>query len=143
MKLRKVCVAGTFDRLHRGHEAVLAAAFAAGERVVIALTTDEYVKKFKELKGKGKIKSFKERKQDLERWLKQRNLEKRTEFVPLDDPIGPAPTADFDGLVVTSQNRPNGEKINHLRIARGQRPIKLLDSMNFRATNNEGVSRTL
>ena len=44
---KHVFVAGTFDGLHAGHQAILVRACADGERVTVGLTSDEFVKKIK------------------------------------------------------------------------------------------------
>ena len=105
---RHVVVAGTFDGLHKGHKAVLTRAFEAGERVMIGITSDEYVRKFKTQIPKSKINSkakfqnrleirnldleirgYDERKRILEQWLKANGYQERACIVPLDDPYGP------------------------------------------------------
>ena len=44
-KFRKVAVGGTFDELHKGHRILLNKAFKVGERVLVGLCTDEFVRK--------------------------------------------------------------------------------------------------
>ena len=41
-------VGGTFNSFHRGHEKLLRAAYRTGERVIIGVTSDAYVKSHKE-----------------------------------------------------------------------------------------------
>ena len=42
-----ITVGGTFDVLHKGHWFLLEEAFNVGERVLIGLTTDEFVERMK------------------------------------------------------------------------------------------------
>ncbi|MFZ5845332.1 MAG: pantetheine-phosphate adenylyltransferase [Patescibacteria group bacterium] len=146
---KTVIVAGTFDSLHRGHEAVLKRAFGEGERVTIGLTSDAYVAKFKvkslpagKAGEKFKVKTFQSRKQHLENWLKSQGYFDRARIVPLDDPIGPAVTADFEALIVTSQNRERGEEINRRRKARGLPEVTLIEVPLIAAADGAPISAT-
>jgi cytidyltransferase-like protein len=40
-----IAIAGTFDRLHKGHRFFISQAFNLGKKVIIGLTSDEYVEK--------------------------------------------------------------------------------------------------
>ena len=44
-KYGKVCLGGTFDRIHIGHEKLLKMAFEVGEEVIIGLTSDTKAKR--------------------------------------------------------------------------------------------------
>lgn len=44
-KFHTVAIAGTFDRLHKGHRFFISQAFKFGRKVIIGLTSDKYVKK--------------------------------------------------------------------------------------------------
>ena len=69
-KYTKVCLGGTFDRIHIGHEKLLKIAFEVGEEVIIGLTSDT---KAKRGRGNEKLSSFKNRYTNLETFY-QRNL---------------------------------------------------------------------
>ena len=115
MQFQTVCVAGTFDTLHRGHESLLEAAFLHGKKVTIALTSDIFVKKYKKSTLGITIHSWSDRKRALEAWLNEKKYRDRARIISIDDPIGPSVEADFDALIVTSQNKKQGEAINILR----------------------------
>lgn len=145
-----ICVAGTFDGLHRGHETLLRAAFAHGEHVVIALTSDAFVRQYKRrkeydprtFKPEQMIRSFAARKKDLLDWLTQKNFFDRAEIISLDDPVGPAATADYDALIVTAQNRVTGERINARRVQNGKLPMVLIDVPLVAAEDARAISST-
>jgi len=42
---------GTFDRIHKGHEALLLHAFSIADRVTIGVTSDEFVQQVKKEPG--------------------------------------------------------------------------------------------
>ena len=65
-KYNKVCLGGTFDRIHIGHEKLLKIAFEVGEDVIIGLTSDT---KAKSGRGDEKLSSFKNRYTNLETFL--------------------------------------------------------------------------
>ena len=119
-----VFVAGTFDGLHAGHREFLARAFAEGEKVTIGLTSDAFVKKFKVQSIKCKVNSHEERRAQLVVWLEQQDFLARATIIAIDDPDEPAASMpDLDALVVTSDTRKRGERINELRM--GSTPLPL------------------
>jgi len=97
-KYEKVAVGGTFDKLHRGHKALLSKAFEIGEKVVIGLSSDEFASKM----GKPhKTASYPKRLKELETFLEKNGLTKRAEIVPLNDPYGLTISGkDLDALVL-------------------------------------------
>lgn len=122
MKFASMCVAGTFDGLHKGHEALLFRAFAEGEQVLIGMTSDTYVKAHK----RGAIRKYTARFQDLTRWIETNGFSVRTTIVSIDDPFEPAASdASLDALVVSEDSKGNGEELNRRRIARGLNSLVL------------------
>ncbi len=134
----RVCVAGTFDGLHKGHEAMLMAAFEAGTHVVIAITSDVFVRTYKVREVAG----YAKRLDALVVWLKTRNLIDRSEIISIDDAVGPAATADIDALIVTSQNKHVGEQINALRTKRHIASVVLIDVPLISAQDHQVISST-
>lgn len=120
----RVFVAGTFDRLHKGHDTILTAACNAGEAVTIGLTSDLFVKNFKK---NIPVAPFEERKKALEQWLAAHGYGDKTLIVPIDDPYEPAASlTDIEVLVVTPENKSRGEEVNRIRKEKGLAPLRLL-----------------
>lgn len=114
MQYKTVALGGTFDNFHKGHKAFLAFAFSKGKRVIIGLTTDAFVKQNKSTK---QIASFEKRKESLETYLYQHNLQHRAMILPIDDIYGPAISNDLaiDALIVTTDTKYGAEAINKER----------------------------
>jgi cytidyltransferase-like protein len=148
MKYPVVCVAGTFDGLHKGHEKLLSAAFKNGERVLIGLTTDHFVSTYKThispigpIRPIRPISSFVSRKTALESWLAVQGYS-HYEIFPLEDPIGPAATAAIDALVITSQNGETAKRINVLRKQHGHKPVQFIEVSLVSAQDTKHISST-
>ncbi len=141
---RHVFVAGTFDGLHKGHEAVLARAFIEGERVTVGLTPDEFVRKFKRQRVSGlMIKSFEERKKHLEHWIKEKGWWDKAQIIAIVDQYEPAASdSDVDALIVTHKNRVTGTIINKTREKRGLVPLALVEVPLVSAQDGKPISST-
>lgn len=139
-KLRKVAVGGTFDELHRGHKALLCKAFEVGEKVVIGLSSDEFVAKM----GKPHITaSYAERFRELEFFLEQNGLTERVEIVPLSDSFGLTVSGEgLDGLVVSKETELNASKINGIRANAGLPTLQIVAVKMVPAENCAPISTT-
>ena len=65
-----VILGGTFDHIHRGHEALLRKAFVIGKKVTIGLTSDVYVRNSKISNSNV----YEVRNKQLEMWLKKQGI---------------------------------------------------------------------
>ena len=139
-KYDKVAVGGTFDKLHRGHKALLSKAFEIGEKVVIGLSSDEFVAKM----GKPHITaSYAERLKELESFLEKNSLADRTEIVPLSDPYGLSISGKgLDALVVSKETESITGKINKIRVEAGLPPLKIVSISMVPAENCNPISTT-
>jgi len=139
----RVFVAGTFDRLHSGHNAILTAACNAGEEVSIGLTSDAFVAKYKIQNTQYVIQSFEDRKKSLEQWLSSHGYGDKALIIPIDDPYEPAASlTDLEVLVVTPENKSRGEEINRIRKEKGLTPLGLLVVPLVPAQDSKPVSST-
>jgi len=127
MNYSHVVLGGTFDPIHKGHEAVLTKAFVVGEKVTIGLTSDRYVKKYKIQNTKYKILPYEKRKNCLNNWLKKNNSIPRTVIVPIDDAYGTTiKRTDFNAIVVSEETEKVAKKINVLRRKQGLVPLAII-----------------
>jgi pantetheine-phosphate adenylyltransferase len=139
-KFKKVAVGGTFDKLHRGHKTLLDKAFEVGDKVVIGLSSDEFVSKM----GKPhETASYNERRKELETYLKELGWLGRAEIVQLNDPFGLTISGKgLEALVVSKETQKTAEKINEKRQGAGLAPLEIVAVNMVPAENNVPISTT-
>ena len=118
----RVCLGGTFSPLHRGHLDLLKRAFQVGDVVLLGLTSD----RFASLHRNREIRSYRDRRSDLERvlgYLAER-YGNRYEILMIDDPVGFADRPDIDSIVVSEETEKGADTINELRISKDLAPLK-------------------
>ena len=136
----KVAVGGTFDQLHRGHRALLCKAFDVGEKVVIGLSTDEFVAKMNKPHVTA---SFEERFREMEDYLEANGWLPRAEIVPLNDSYGLTISGKgLDALVVSQETAKTGTRINELREKARLPPLKIVPVRMVPAENCAPISTT-
>lgn len=117
-----ICLAGTFNTLHAGHEALLRKAFEVGERVLIGITSDRFVSSYKSPKSPRSL-----RQEKLEKWLESHGYLSRSTIIPIDDPYEPAASdSTLEALVVSEETKERGEELNQIRLERGLKPLALI-----------------
>ncbi len=126
---KKVVLGGTFETLHKGHQALFKKAFELGE-VVIGLTSDQMAKKHK----KRKVRDFGKRKNALEKFIK-REFSIRPKIVKIEDEFGPTLKEDFDYVVVSPETHKTAVMLNEERKKRGKKPLKIV-KVNFVLTED-------
>jgi len=118
--MKKVILGGTFDILHKGHEALLKRAVKLG-KVTLGLTSDKFALKLK----KREVNPFKERKEALKNFFKEK-LKADIKIIEIEDIFGPTLKEDFDFLVVSEETYKNALKINQKRKKLSKEPIKVI-----------------
>lgn len=123
-KFATVAVGGTFDEFHKGHRALLIRAFHLGEKVLIGITTDDFVKKLGKLHPTA---SFKWRLEELKAFLREHDFMGRAEIIPLDDVYGVTLSKGcVEALVVSTETEPTALRINEKRKNTGLRPLHIV-----------------
>ncbi|HUI38867.1 MAG TPA: pantetheine-phosphate adenylyltransferase [Thermoplasmata archaeon] len=123
-KFRMAAVGGTFDRLHRGHRALLLAAFGAAGRVGIGLTTDEFLRTHPK-PGARRIRPFDVRRAELLRYLRRHFRGRDYRIVPLRDPLGGAVDREVEVLVVSEETASGARAVNRERRRRRIPPVAI------------------
>ncbi|QQG43888.1 MAG: pantetheine-phosphate adenylyltransferase [Candidatus Roizmanbacteria bacterium] len=112
-KFSYVALGGTFDRLHKGHISIIDFAFKIADKVIIALTVDDFIQN-KLLSGQ--ILPFEVRKSELENYLKLRSFYTKSKIISLHDAYGIAlEDKKLEAIIVTKETKKNAIKINKLR----------------------------
>lgn len=117
----RICVAGTFNKLHKGHLVLLAKAFEIGEEVYIGLTSDR-------MAGEGRnvdVLDYHSREQNLKEAIVRLPGTKPYRITEIDDELGPAATGDYDGIVVSSATEETAVIINESRNRNGLNPLEI------------------
>ena len=121
---KHVAIGGTFNEIHYGHLMLILMALRLGEKVLIGVTTDEFVKK---LDKKHEVRSYAERVEGLRRELEKRSWIGRCKIVSLSDPYGPAvEDPSIEALVTSPFTHFRGIEINELRVKKGLKPLKVV-----------------
>ncbi|HVL88233.1 MAG TPA: inosine/xanthosine triphosphatase [Candidatus Thermoplasmatota archaeon] len=132
----RVCMGGTFDRLHRGHEALFARAFAVGTHVFLGVTSDALANRGR----RRKVRPYRAREKSLRDFLKLRNWLSRATVARIDEPYGRALAGDYDAIVVSPETRSTAERLNEERVAAGRHPLLVLEVPHVLAADGAPVS---
>ena len=138
-KYTKVCLGGTFDRIHIGHEKLLKIAFEVGEEVIIGLTSDT---KAKRGRGNEKLSSFKNRYTNLETFLIKK-FDNNFSIVKLNDDWGPgALDEDLDAIIVSEETEKVASELNKKRALKGLNPLEIVTVSLILDKKGEKISST-
>jgi cytidyltransferase-like protein len=119
---------GTFDHFHKGHQEFLNYAFSVGEKIIIGLTSDEYVVNSKVKSQRAElIENYETRKNSLEEFLSQKKAQDRVSISKIDDLFGSTLSKKLliDGIVVTKESEEGADIINAKRKTLRLIPLKI------------------
>jgi inosine/xanthosine triphosphatase len=134
----KVCLGGTFNIIHRGHELLFEEAFEDDNQVFIGLTADELIRDKKEVE----IDDYEVREKGLSSFLESKGWKGRFTITKLVDELGPATTKDFDTIIVSEETRKGAEAINKAREENSLKPLSILTVKMAYAENGDVISST-
>jgi len=115
---------GTFDLFHSGHLALLRKAFEIGNRVLIGLCSDEFVKNSRKPHS---IAPYAQRLEELKTFLKRNGFLERAEIIPLNDAYGVTLSDKrINAIVVSDETEPRAREINEKRKSLGLPPLPIV-----------------
>ena len=112
---------GSFSRLHKGHKQMIEAAFNTGNKVIVGLSTDEYLRHNKAYEGY----TYSRRKKALDRYMSK--FGKEYEILPLDTSSGNTTTnPSYSAIVVSRETLHVAESINRKRVENKLEPLEII-----------------
>ena len=138
-KFSLIAMGGTFDIIHHGHITLLSIAFDISEKVIIGLTSDEFVQK----KGKKPIHKYDERLKNLTSIILKKFPNSYFEISQLNNDFGPAVfEKEVQALVVSDETKNQGNILNKLRIERNLSPVEIIVVPMTLAKDGKRISTT-
>ena len=138
-----VVCGGTFDHFHKGHEEFLSYALSLGEKVIVGLTSDKYVKdsKFKD-PNSSFFEPYKIREKNLRKFLSEKNVQNQVSILRIDDLFGPTLSEDLaiDAIVVSDDSKKGAVIINEKREKLGLKPLRVFISSIVNSEDGKTIS---
>ena len=138
-KFSLIAMGGTFDIIHRGHLTLLSTAFEISEKVIIGLTSDEFVQK----KGKNPIHKYDERLKNLTSIIFKKFPNSYFEISQLNNDFGPTVLQkEVQALVVSDETKNQGDILNKLRSECNLSSVEVIVVPMSLAKDGERISTT-
>lgn len=138
-KFSLIAMGGTFDIIHHGHITLLSNAFEISEKVIIGLTSDEFVQK----KGKNPIHKYDERLKNLTSLIFKKFPNSYFEISQLNNDFGPAVfEKEVQALVVSDETKNQGNILNKLRTERNLSLVEIIVVPMTLAKDGKRISTT-
>ena len=141
-KYRLVATGGTFDRFHKGHEELLSQAFAVSEKVIIGVTSDNWVKQQNKIL-KEIVLPYNKRVLELKNLLKSKGFLGREIIEKLEDIYGPTViNGEVEAIVCTRETRKGANRINLLRKSKGASKLDIVECSFITSSDHYHISST-
>jgi pantetheine-phosphate adenylyltransferase len=138
-KFSLIAMGGTFDIIHHGHITLLSTAFDISEKVIIGLTSDEFVQK----KGKNPLHKYDERLKNLTSIIFKKFPNSYFEISQLNNDFGPAVfEKEVQALVVSDETKNQGNVLNKLRTEGNLSPVEIIVVPMTLAKDGKRISTT-
>ena len=130
---------GTFDIIHIGHIELIQKAVSISEKIIIGLTSDNFISK----NGKKINNNFEQRFENLEKAIHDYFPNCSFQIAKLDDDFGPAVIeGSVDALVVSEETSKKGDILNALRKDRNLTPVEIITVPMKVASDGNRISST-
>ncbi|HJQ92711.1 MAG TPA: inosine/xanthosine triphosphatase [Candidatus Thermoplasmatota archaeon] len=117
----RVCLGGTFEPFHAGHEALLSAAAQGASEVFVGITDGALARR----EGR-KVAPWTERAKKVESYLKGIGYKGKVVARALTEPMGPAAREPYDAIAASPETVRGAEAINAARVAAKLSPLRLI-----------------
>jgi pantetheine-phosphate adenylyltransferase len=112
-KYNKVVLGGTFDRLHKGHQALLDRATDVGKEIVVGITSDQFVK---DKALSQLILPYSVRANEVEEYLQKNNHGNKFRTLKIDSLFGDTlEDHEYEAIIVSQQTLSGALKVNEER----------------------------
>jgi pantetheine-phosphate adenylyltransferase len=140
-KLNLVATGGTFDCIHIGHIKLLSTAFDISNHVIIGLTSDRFVKRYK---LNSNIKNnYLRRLFNLKKNISLNFKDAHYTIVKLEDEFGPViHSSQIQAIVVSEETLVKVKQINQIRISNYLNPLRVIVVEIAKSSDGKPISST-
>jgi pantetheine-phosphate adenylyltransferase len=140
-KLNLVATGGTFDCIHIGHIKLLSTAFDISDHVIIGLTSDRFVKRFK---LNSSIKNnYRRRLFNLKKNISLNFKDANYTIIKLEDEFGPViHSSQIQAIVVSEETLVKVKQINEIRISTYLNPLRVIVVEIAKSSDGKPISST-
>ena len=140
-KLNLVATGGTFDCIHIGHIKLLSTAFDISDHVIIGLTSDRFVKRYK---STSNIKNnYLKRLFNLKKNISLNFKDANYTILKLEDEFGPViSSSQIQAIVVSEETLVKVKQINEIRINNYLEPLRVIVVEIAKSSDGKPISST-
>lgn len=140
-KLNLVATGGTFDYIHIGHIKLLSTAFEISDHVIIGLTSDRFVKRYKltsNIKNNYLRRLF-----NLKKYISLNFKDANYTILKLEDEFGPViSSSQIQAIVVSEETLVKVKQINEIRISNYLEPLRVIVVEIAKSSDGKPISST-